>query len=195
MDLDIEVHVAAPPLPAPPCENEVAHRLPDVLRDNLDVVFVGTAAGWRSAERGIYYANPGNNFWPALRQVELVPARFDMMSFARLPMLGIGLTDLSKSACGMDVDVVVTRDELSAFTAKMREHTPRAIAFTSKKAASLWLRRRGDRIRYGRQRQRASDFCEVFVLPSPSPAARRYWNIAPWHELSDWLRATKPWRF
>lgn len=195
MDLDVEVHIAPTLLQAAPQEIETAYRLPDALRDNLDVVFVGTAAGRRSAELGIYYANGGNLFWPTLMHVGLAPRRFTKHDFASLQNLGIGFTDLSKSGCGMDADVVVTRADLEAFTQKMREHTPRAIAFTGKKAASLWLRRRTDRIRYGQQKRRASDFCEVFVLPSPSSAARRYWNLAPWQDLSDWLRATKPWRF
>jgi TDG/mug DNA glycosylase family protein len=195
MDLDIEVHVPQAPSPAPARETEEAHRLPDVLRDNLDVVFVGTAAGRRSADAGIYYAHGGNLFWPTLRTVELTPRRFTPHDFRKLQNLGIGFTDLSKSGCGMDHEVVVTREDLAAFTAKMRLHTPRAIAFTGKKAASLWLRRRTDRIRYGKQVRRESDFCEVFVLTSPSAAARRYWNLAPWHELSDWLRATRPWRY
>jgi TDG/mug DNA glycosylase family protein len=95
----------------------------------------------------------------------------------------------------MDEDVVVTRQDLAEFDAKMRTHRPRAIAFTSKKAASLWLRRRTRNIRYGQQKRRSSDICEVFVLPSPSAAARRWWTIDPWHELADWLRATAPWRF
>lgn len=195
MDLDVEVHVAPALLLAPPREIEPVYRLPDALRDNLDVIFVGTAAGRRSAELGIYYANGGNLFWPTLMQIGLAPRRFTKHDFDKLQNLGIGFTDLSKPGAGMDADVVVTRADLEAFTQKMREHTPRAIAFTSKKAASLWLRRRTDRIRYGQQKRRASDICEVFVLPSPSSAARRYWNLAPWHELSDWLRATKPWRF
>lgn len=195
MDLDVEVQCIAAPSLEMPREIALPHRLPDVLRDNLDVVFVGTAAGRRSAELGIYYAHGGNFFWPTLWQIGLTPRRFAPQDFAKLQNLGIGFTDLSKSCCGMDQDVVITRDDLAAFAEKMRQHTPRAIAFTSKKAASLWLRRRTDRIRYGQQNRRGNDFCEVFVLPSPSSAARRYWNIAPWHELSDWLRATKPWRF
>ena len=44
----------------PPPHADDAPRLPDVLRDNLDVVFVGTAAGRRSAELGVYYAHSGN---------------------------------------------------------------------------------------------------------------------------------------
>ena len=172
-----------------------APRLPDVLRDNLDVIFVGTAAGARSAELGIYYAHGGNYFWRTLWQVGLTPRRFAPRDFAKLRDVGIGFTDLSKSAAGMDHAIAPGDFDVAAFNAKMRQLQPRAIAFTSKKAASLWLRRRTDRIAYGRQKRRPADFCEVFVLTSPSSAARRYWKIDPWRDLADWLRATRPWRF
>jgi TDG/mug DNA glycosylase family protein len=95
----------------------------------------------------------------------------------------------------MDHDIAPADFDVATFDDKMRRLQPRAIAFTSKKAASLWLRRRTDRIAYGRQNRRSADFCEVVVLPSPSSAARRYWKIEPWRDLADWLRATKPWRF
>ena len=179
----------------PPPRVDDAPRLPDVLRDNLDVIFVGTAAGRRSSAEGVYYANRGNYFWPTLWQVGLTPRRFLPQDFAKLQGVGIGFTDLCKSGSGMDRDIVITSAEVAAFDDKMRQHQPRAIAFTSKKAASLWLRRRTDRVRYGHQKRRATDYCEVFVLPSPSSAARRYWKIEPWRDLADWLRATKPWRF
>ncbi|MEI9902147.1 MAG: mismatch-specific DNA-glycosylase [Hyphomicrobium sp.] len=191
------LELAAPPLLLlpPPRRIESVACLPDVLRDNLDVVFAGTAAGRRSARQGVYYAGRGNAFWPTLRQVGLLPPRFVPGDFAKLQGVGIGFTDLCKSDCGMDHDVVISAEDIAAFDAKMRQHQPRAIAFTSKKAASLWLHRRTDRIRYGHQKRRAGDLCEVFVLTSPSSAARRYWKIDPWRELADWLRATKPWRF
>jgi TDG/mug DNA glycosylase family protein len=40
--------------------------LPDLLTDNLDVVFVGINPSIYSAERGRYFARPGNRFWPCL---------------------------------------------------------------------------------------------------------------------------------
>ena len=73
----------------------------------------------------------------------------------------------------------------------VRHYRPRAIAFTSKKAASIWLGRATGTIAYGRQAERGIDFPEVFVLPSPSGAARSHWSIAPWQELADLLRAAK----
>jgi double-stranded uracil-DNA glycosylase len=196
MATDLAILDAPLAAPAPEPERLVdAPRLPDVLRDNLDVVFVGTAAGRRAAEIGVYYAHPGNYFWRTLWHVGLTPRRFAPQDFAKLRDVGIGFTDLSKSGCGMDHEIAAETFDLAAFEAKMRQHQPRAVAFTSKKAASLWLHRRTDRIAYGRQKRRPEIPFEVFVLPSPSAAARRYWRLEPWHELADWLRATRPWRF
>jgi len=53
----------------------VSHALPDLLRPNLDVVFVGTAAGRYSAALGAYYARPSNLFWPTLHKVGLTSLR------------------------------------------------------------------------------------------------------------------------
>jgi hypothetical protein len=39
--------------------------------------------------------------------------------------------------------------DVAVIDAKLRACQPRAIAFTGKMAASLWLRRRTDRIHYG----------------------------------------------
>jgi TDG/mug DNA glycosylase family protein len=166
-----------------------AHRLPDVLRDRLDVIFVGTAAGPISAIVGTYYANRGNSFWLALQEVGLIPLRFAKEDFRELPKFGIGLTDLSKTACGADKHIVVTQKDLDDFDKKMRTCRPRIVAFTGKKAASLWLHRRTNRLRYGLQRARVTECYDAFVLTSPSPAARRWWSLEPWHELADWLRA------
>ena len=189
--MDVDARIASAPAPSQDVEPPAAkaHLLPDVLRDRLDVIFVGTAAGPISAMLGIYYANRGNSFWHALQQVGLIPLRFAKEDFRQLPKFGIGLTDLSKTACGADKHIVVTQKDIDDFNKKMRTCRPRVIAFTGKKAASLWLRRRTDRLRYGLQKSRASECYDVFVLTSPSAAARRWWSLEPWHELADWLRA------
>jgi TDG/mug DNA glycosylase family protein len=195
MDADLPPRIAVPTMPPHSDAVAIAPPLPDVLADNLDVVFIGTAAGRRSLARGIYYAGAGNRFWPTLGQVELIPPRFAPRDFAVLKSIGIGFTDLCKTASGMDRDIIVTASDIAVCDAKLRACRPRAVAFTGKKAAALWLRRRTDRIRYGLQKRRPSDLSDVFVLPSPSAAARRYWKVEPWQELADWLRTTAPWRF
>ena len=49
--------------------------LPDLIADDLDVVFRGTAAGTASAVKGAYYAGPGNVFWPTLYAIGLTRLR------------------------------------------------------------------------------------------------------------------------
>lgn len=169
------------------------HKLPDLLAPNLRVVFVGTAASSRSAELGHYYAGPGNRFWRTLHELGLTPRCFKPEEFPDLLELGIGLTDMSKLGSGMDHQIAKHEFDPKRFEANLRRYRPRAIAFTSKKAASIWLGRSVTRaIAYGRQLSTAPDFPKVFVLPSPSGAAHSYWSIAPWQELAAWYRANAP---
>lgn len=169
------------------------HKLPDLLAPNLRVIFVGTAAGKRSAELGHYYAGRGNRFWRTLHEIGLTPSQFAPEEDGDLLALGIGLTDISKLGAGMDHQIASHEFDPAQFVANVRRYRPRAIAFTSKKAASIWLGKGATRaIPYGRQLERPVEFPEVFVLPSPSGAARSYWDIAPWQTLANWIKGASP---
>lgn len=162
------------------------HRLPDQLRPNLRLVFVGTAASKRSAEAGHYYAHPGNRFWRAIHEAGITPRRYRPDEFAGLIELGIGFTDLSKSGTGMDHQIARETIDVPGFRAKIEKHWPRTIAFTSKKAASLFYGRPSSGISLGRQ-PRDEGGPEIFVLPSPSGAASGNWTLEPWRELATWI--------
>jgi TDG/mug DNA glycosylase family protein len=167
-----------------------AHKLPDLIAPSLRVVFVGTAAGRRSADLGHYYAGRGNRFWRTLHEIGLTPRLLAPAEFNELLPLGIGLTDMSKLGSGMDRQIARDQFDPDRFETTMRRCRPHAIAFTSKKAASVWLRNRNtSTIAYGRHLPTVADFPDVFVLPSPSGAARSHWSLAPWRELAAWLKA------
>ena len=167
------------------------HKLPDLLAPDLRIIFVGTAAGKRSAELRHYYAGRGNRFWRTLHEVGLTPRLFEPCEFRDLLALGIGLTDMSKLGSGMDHQVAKHEFDPALFEANARLYRPRCIAFTSKKAASIWLGRSATRaIAYGRQPRTSADLPDVFVLSSPSGAARGHWSIKPWQELADELART-----
>ena len=169
--------------------NSDVHRLPDQLHPNLRLVFVGTAASTRSAELGHYYAHPGNRFWRALHEAGITPRRYQPEEFASLIELGIGFTDLSKSGAGMDHQIAAETIDVPGFRAKIEKYRPRTIAFTSKKAASLFYGRPSSGISLGRQ-TRDAGLPEIFVLPSPSGAASGHWTLEPWRELAKWIAAT-----
>jgi double-stranded uracil-DNA glycosylase len=158
-------------------------RLPDQLQPHLRLVFVGTAAGRRSADLGHYYAHPGNRFWRTIHAVGLTPRRYQPHEFPALLELGIGFTDMCKLGAGMDHAALKAGVDVAAFAEKMRRTRPATIAFTSKKAASLFYGRPTTAIALGRQTA-LNDFPVVFVLTSPSGAASGAWSLQPWQELA-----------
>jgi len=166
----------------------VPHRLPDRLRAGLRLVFVGTAASTRSAELGHYYAHPGNRFRRAIHEAGITPRRYQPREYASLIELGIGFTDLCKTGAGMDHQIAAETIDVPGFRAKMDKYRPRTVAFTSKKAASLFYGRPSAAIALGRQ-PRDGSWPETFVLPSPSGAASGSWTLEPWRELAAWIAA------
>ena len=71
--------------------------LPDLLEGNLKGVFVGTAAGERSAARGHYYSGRGNKFWELLWEAGLTGDRILIAEQdSRVLSYSVGLTDIAK---------------------------------------------------------------------------------------------------
>jgi TDG/mug DNA glycosylase family protein len=184
MDLTIRVGHS----PALTNRADTLEKLPDQLQGHLRLVFVGTAAGQRSADVGHYYAHPGNRFWRTLHEVGITPRRYEPHEFPALRELGIGFTDICKLGAGMDHQALAFPIDIPAFREKMRRHRPMTIAFTSKKAASLFYGRPTKAVTLGQQPPQ-QDFPIVFVLASPSGAASGHWSVIPWQELADWIRA------
>ncbi len=158
--------------------------LPDVLAPDLDIVFCGTAAGAESARRGAYYAGPGNAFWLTLFAVGLTPVLVQPGEYATVTEWRMGFTDLAKHVSGGDHVLAKAHFDVSRLHALILEHRPRILAFTGKRAATEFV---GHAVSYGLLPERSGD-TRLFVLPSPSGAARGHWNIEHWHELSR-LRA------
>ena len=159
-------------------------KLPDLLQDDLKLVFVGTAAGQRSADVGHYYAYSGNRFWRTIHETGITLYQYQPHEFPSLLDLGIGFTDMCKTGAGMDHVALSFPIDVLAFREKMLRYRPRTIAFTSKKAASLFYGRPTKAVALGRQ-PTEPDFPIVFVLASPSGAASRHWSVQPWQELAD----------
>lgn len=154
--------------------------LPDVLQSGLDLVFCGTAPSRISAAAGAYYANPGNYFWRTLPTAGLIPEALSAGEFKRLPEFGIGLTDLSKHHSGNDDQLPEDAFDVATLRRKIAHYRPVNLAFTSKNAARAAL---GDIVGYGLQTA-CWGTTRLWVLPSPSGQARRFWDITPWQALA-----------
>jgi TDG/mug DNA glycosylase family protein len=155
--------------------------LPDVLGPDLKVVFCGSAVGDRSAAARAYYAGPGNRFWRTLHEIGLTRDRqLEPHDYPHVLGYGIGLTDLAKHVSGTDERIDRRAFDRDALRAKVLDHKPRALAFNGKFAGARFFQRP---VEYGLQADGVGDTL-VYVLPSSSAAARRYWDIKVWRELA-----------
>ncbi len=159
----------------------MADVLPDILAPELRIVFCGTAAGTASARAGAYYAGPGNSFWTTLHEIGLTPVELSPKEFARLPEFGIGLTDICKLLHGSDEEVGTVEFDVSGLQSRIAEAEPANLAFNGKNAARGALERD---VTYGLQEEQLGG-AAVWVLPSTSGRARRFWKIEPWRELAQ----------
>ncbi|MBL8560925.1 MAG: mismatch-specific DNA-glycosylase [Gemmobacter sp.] len=158
--------------------------LPDRLGPGLRLVFCGTAAGAVSARKGHYYAGPGNLFWPLLHETGLTPRRLAPAEDDRLLALGIGLTDLAKTASGADAEIPREAWDAPGLFTKMNTCQPFALAFTSLTAARLALGAKALRPGPLPADPRLPGIA-LWALPSPSGRARGHFDPRPWQALGQ----------
>lgn len=156
--------------------------LQDLLTESLTLIICGTAAGERSAKFQNYYAQPGNKFWRTLYEVRLTSRLLFPIEYRELLKEKIGLTDLVKGKSGMDKNLKVSDFGDRELSDKIRMYRPKILCFNGKRAAQLFLIERS-RINYGLQTEIIGQ-TRIYVAPSTSGAASRWWDIKYWEELS-----------
>ncbi len=180
--------------------------LPDYLRRNLDLVFIGINPGTYSVQRGHYFARTTSRFWPAfsasrlsepvrraLGTEKLLPVHDEM-----LPRFGIGLTDVVKRASANAAELNERDFEIWAprLFEKIRRYRPRVACFHGLTAYRPFLRialETDHRPQLGPQPQTIGS-TRIFVVPNPSPANAHFTpaDQAAWYDkLADFLAITK----
>ncbi len=105
--------------------------IPDVLADDLDVLFVGINPSLYSAVVGHHFARPGNRFWPALHQGGFTDRQLDPSEQALLVEFGCGLTNVVERATARADELA--DEEFVAGAAKLerkvRRRRPKCVAF------------------------------------------------------------------
>ena len=135
--------------------------LPEILTQNLRIVFVGTAVSEMSDELGFYYLGPNNQFWSLLEYAAITPTTvvsaperkilmnakkdgvlneiYKKMFFekkeAELLKHHIGLTDLNRRRVISNDDdpaAAPTPDDVQKFVRKVEKYRPKIVAFVAK---------------------------------------------------------------
>lgn len=158
--------------------------LPDYLAPHLDIVFVGINPGTYSDRVGHYFARKQNLFWTALNASGLVPEPVGPEDDARLPGLGLGLTDIVKRSSGSATEVSVAEfvEGGRVLRAKLTPLAPRIICFAGLVGYRLAF---DESARPGVQPE-TWGASHLFVVPSPSPRNAYYKN-----EIIAWFKRLK----
>jgi len=148
-------------------------------------VFCGINPGRASADAGLHFANPRNDFWRLLQAAGFTHRLLAPANQGELPELGIGLTNaaLRTTRGSSDLraaDFAGARERLERIADELH---PRVIAFVGKAAYQGVFRERPE---HGLQ-TRSLGSTALFVLPSTSPA-----NAAvAWDERLRWFVALR----
>ncbi|MDI1266462.1 MAG: mismatch-specific DNA-glycosylase [bacterium] len=157
--------------------------LRDLLREQLQVVLCGTAAGTTSAAERAYYAHRQNKFWKILHETGLTPERLEPHQYRELLQYRIGLTDLVKAGAGMDRATLpqLTASDRARLNDSILTFRPRFLAFTSKTAGEKFF---GGKRDYGAQAEQIGD-TRIWIMPSTSGAANGSWRPEIWHRFAE----------
>ena len=105
--------------------------VPDLLADDLIVLFAGINPGLYTAAIGRHFGRPGNRFWPALYSGGFTPRLFSPFENALLLDLKFGITNIVERATTRADEL--TDDELRAggqrLRAKVQHWRPTVVAF------------------------------------------------------------------
>jgi len=156
--------------------------LPDLLADDLDVVFIGINPSIYSAARGHYFARPSNRFWPCFSRSALSRRAREGLGVAQLKpehdrallRYGFGFTDLVKRPTVQASEL--TADEfasgIASVTAMIQRRRPRIACFhgiTGYRRVHQAIAASESPPALGLQTARIAG-THLFVVPSPSGA-------------------------
>jgi TDG/mug DNA glycosylase family protein len=105
--------------------------VPDLIAEDLIVLFAGINPGLYTAAIGRHFGRPGNRFWPALYGGGFTPRLFSPFEGSLLLDLGFGITNVVERATARADEL--TNDELRAggqrLEAKVQRWRPTVVAF------------------------------------------------------------------
>lgn len=147
--------------------------VPDLLGDEVRLLFVGINPGLWTAATQTHFAHPVNRFYPALLRAGIITepvdpaAGMDERERDHLRARGIGITNLVRRATARADEL--TADELreggERLVALVRDVGPRVVAVAGITAYRSAFRR--PRATTGRQPEGIAD-AELWVVPNPS---------------------------
>jgi TDG/mug DNA glycosylase family protein len=152
-----------------PDELEAAkeRKLPDLIQEQLEVLFCGINPGLYSAATGHHFARPGNRFWPTLHASGFTPRLLHPFEERELLKWGLGITNLASrtTAAADELEPQELVRGAAALVRKVEKYRPRILAMVGLTAYRTAFR--APKAGTGLQARRIGT-TEIWLLPNPS---------------------------
>ncbi len=157
--------------------------VPDLVRSDVGLLFVGINPGLWTAAAGAHFAHPGNRFYKALHVAGIISGvsgkpldvrdGFDDTSLAALLDRGIGITNLVDRATARAEELTTQelREGAQRLVAKVNIWRPKVVAVVGVTAYRVAFVRREAGV--GRQQEYLAG-AELWALPNPSGLNAHY---------------------
>ncbi|WP_102348538.1 G/U mismatch-specific DNA glycosylase [Bacillus sp. Marseille-P3661] len=146
--------------------------IPDIIEENLKVLFVGFNPSMRSGQTGHHFANPTNRFWTILHQAGLTSKKYTAEEDQTLLNLGYGFTNIvARPTKAADE---ITNEEYEQGRVLLREkieqYKPKLVCFVGKGVYLKYSKRK--KAPWGKQTDETVKGVIDFVAPSSSGLVR-----------------------
>jgi thymine-DNA glycosylase len=196
---------------APPSTYAHLPLLPDAIKENLLVLFVGLNPGIQTARSGHAYAHPSNLFWKLLYSSGVTPRPCRAEEDREMPRLySLGLTNIVSrpSRNGGELRKTELDDGVATLEEKARKWRPESVCIVGKSIwESIWRVRHGGKavgaaFKYGWQDESENmgqldgewAGARVFVATSTSGLAASLSKAEKeriWSELGSWVKTRR----
>lgn len=146
--------------------------IPDYLKSNLDILFVGFNPSIRSSETGYHYANPNNRFWTILYESGLTPRKYQPSENKELLDLHYGLTNIVERPTKAASEITKQEYEVGRHQLKEKiiQYKPKIVCFVGKGVYEQFSKKKN--VQWGRQEETVIPNSIEFVAPSSSGLVR-----------------------
>ena len=169
-------------------EGHVGATVPDLVGDDVRLVFVGINPGLWTAATQTHFAHPSNRFYPALQQAGIItrdipPTGMDDADRAHLTERGIAITNVvaRATAKASELTTAELREGGEALVVRMTEWAPRVVAVAGVTAYRTAFRR--PKAQTGPQDEDLGG-AQLWVVPNPS-GLNAHETV---DSLADWYR-------
>jgi TDG/mug DNA glycosylase family protein len=146
--------------------------IPDHMKTELKVVFIGFNPSLRSGETGHHFANPNNRFWKILYESGLTPKLYTTNEDKELIKLGYGLTNIVERPTKEALDITKEEYEKGRILLKQKLSTykPKIACYVGKGVYQELTKMK--KIPWGVQSASVVEGVKDFVAPSSSGLVR-----------------------